>query len=85
MKFIIKDNSQEPKMLPMEGRAQNGDYYQVNSKYLIKNGSPFLPVMGEFHFSCWHPDEWKKRFEEESRRSGYCRHLSSDPPRGKAG
>ena len=58
MKFIIKDNSQEPKMLPMEGRAQNGDYYQVNSKYLIKNSRPFLPVMGEFHFSRWHPDEW---------------------------
>ncbi|NMA84712.1 MAG: hypothetical protein GX962_12730, partial [Epulopiscium sp.] len=51
MEFIIKKNNQLPTMLPMSGRSAKGDKYEVNSKYLMKNGKPILPVMGEFHFS----------------------------------
>ena len=47
-------------MLPMSGRSAKGDKYEVNSKYLMKNGKPILPVMGEFHFSRWDPKEWEE-------------------------
>lgn len=60
MQFIIGKNSKIPKMLSMSGRSANGDVYEVNSKYLIKNGKPILPVMGEFHFSRWNPEEWEE-------------------------
>jgi hypothetical protein len=60
MQFIIDKNKQIPKLLPMSGKAANGDVYEVNSKYLIKNGKPILPVMGEFHFSRWNPEEWEE-------------------------
>jgi beta-galactosidase len=60
MQFIIEKNSKTPKMLSMSGRAANGDVYEVNSKFFIKNRKPMLPVMGEFHFSRWNPEEWEE-------------------------
>jgi beta-galactosidase len=60
MQFIIEKNKVIPKMLSMSGKAANGDVYEVNSRYLIKNGKPMLPVMGEFHFSRWNPEEWEE-------------------------
>ncbi|MFY9202105.1 MAG: beta-galactosidase, partial [Limnochordia bacterium] len=60
MYFRISGNTRQPVVLPMAGEAQNGDRYEVNSRYLLKNGRPILPVMGEFHFSRWHPDEWRE-------------------------
>jgi hypothetical protein len=60
MQFIIEKNNQEPKLLAMSGKAANGDVYEVNSKYFIKNGKPMLPVMGEFHFSRLKPEEWEE-------------------------
>lgn len=60
MYFRISGNTRQPVVLPMAGEAQNGDRYEVNSRSLLKNGRPILPVMGEFHFSRWHPDEWRE-------------------------
>jgi beta-galactosidase len=60
MQFIIENNNAIPKKLNMSGKAANADVYEVNSKFLIKNGKPILPVMGEFHFSRWSPDEWEE-------------------------
>lgn len=60
MQFIIEKNSKTQKMLNMSGKSANGDVYEVNSKFLIKNGKPILPVMGEFHFSRWSPNEWEE-------------------------
>lgn len=60
MQFKIEKNNSKPKMLDMSGRAANGDVYEVNSRYLIKNGKPILPVMGEFHFSRWNPADWEE-------------------------
>jgi hypothetical protein len=33
----------------MGGKALDGDKYTVNTSYMLKNGKPFLPIMGEFH------------------------------------
>jgi len=60
MQFIIERKNDIPKMLDMSGKAANGDLYEVNSRHLIKNGRPMLPVMGEFHFSRWNPEEWEE-------------------------
>lgn len=60
MQFVIEKNNQMPKMLRMSGKSATGDIYEVNSKHLIKNGKPILPVMGEFHFSRFNPMEWEE-------------------------
>lgn len=39
--------------------APNGDKLEVNSLYFIKNGQPWYPVMGEFHFSRFPKSQWK--------------------------
>lgn len=49
-----------PVLLPMNGMTANGDEYAVNSKYLVKNGKPLFPIMGEFHFSRWQPESWEE-------------------------
>lgn len=36
-----------------------GDRIGVNSQYLTLNGKPWMPVMGEFHYSRTPPDEWE--------------------------
>jgi hypothetical protein len=38
----------------------NGDEIAVNSQYLTLDGKPWLPVMGEFHFSRYPEAEWEK-------------------------
>lgn len=37
--------------LDLGGRCLNGDTIGVNSFYLERNNIPFIPVIGEFHFS----------------------------------
>ncbi|MGN0383070.1 MAG: beta-galactosidase, partial [Eubacterium sp.] len=34
--------------------------YEINSKYMIKNGKPWFPVMGEFHYSRYPRKYWKE-------------------------
>lgn len=46
--------------LPMGGGDKDGNRYGVNSGYLTKNGRPVLPIMGEFHFSRYAPEEWEE-------------------------
>ncbi len=38
----------------------NGDVIGVNSQYLTMDGKPWLPVMGEFHFSRYPADRWEE-------------------------
>lgn len=40
--------------------APNGDALGVNSRYLTRNGMPWLPVMGEFHFSRVPRNRWEE-------------------------
>jgi beta-galactosidase len=50
-----------PSLLPM-GRATNpaGHSITVNSAYLMQDGKPWLPVMGEFHFSRYPHQYWEE-------------------------
>ena len=40
-------------------RAADGQTLTVNSRYLMLNGKPWLPVMGEFHYSRMPVSEWE--------------------------
>ena len=37
-----------------------GSGIEVNSRYFLKNGNPFIPVMGEIHFSRVAPENWER-------------------------
>ncbi|MDE1155940.1 MAG: beta-galactosidase [Acidobacteriaceae bacterium] len=41
-------------------RNPQGDVISVNSQYLTYDGKPWLPVMGEFHFSRYPESEWER-------------------------
>lgn len=59
MKVTIGEKTALEK-LPINGKDKEGNLYEVNNKYLMKNGRPMLPVMGEFHFSRWNSSEWEE-------------------------
>lgn len=40
-------------------RRPDGETLTVNSQYLVLNGKPWLPVMGEFHYSRYPQREWE--------------------------
>jgi beta-galactosidase len=44
--------------LRLGGRAPDGREIGVNSRYLTLDGAPWLPVMGEFHFSRYPEQDW---------------------------
>ena len=39
--------------------APDGETFSYNSQYLIKNGQPWFPVMGEFHYARCPESEWE--------------------------
>jgi len=41
-------------------RTPAGSVLAVNSRYLMRDGKPWLPVMGEFHFSRYPRDRWEE-------------------------
>jgi beta-galactosidase len=45
--------------LHLGGTSSNGHSLQVNSRYLVLDGKPWLPVMGEFHFSRYPESQWE--------------------------
>ena len=45
--------------LHMGGTSSDGHSIQVNSRYFTLDGKPWLPVMGEFHFSRYPASEWE--------------------------
>lgn len=57
------NTEQQPPVL--EGHLKmGGSGIEVNSRYFIKNGKPFIPVMGEMHFSRINPEEWERELEK---------------------
>lgn len=53
-----------PRPHPVEARlgnskAPDGQTLTVNSQYLVLNGTPWLPVMGEFHYSRVPESQWE--------------------------
>ena len=41
------------------GRSPDGSTLTLNSRYLVRDGKPWLPVMGEFHFSRYPKEYWE--------------------------
>ncbi len=50
--------------LDLGGRSSNGDTIGVNSFYLERNGKPFIPVIGEFHFSRYPNQYWDEELKK---------------------
>lgn len=49
----------ESGFLHLGGKSASGHDLEINSRYLTMDGKPFLPVMGEFHFSRYPQQEWE--------------------------
>jgi len=49
-----------PKPLPFAvgGRSSTGHVFSANSRYLLLDGKPWFPIMGEFHFSRYPAADW---------------------------
>ena len=45
--------------LNLGGKNNRGEEITLNSKYLIRNGKPWIPVMGEIHFSRLNRSDWR--------------------------
>ena len=50
--------------LSMAGTAPDGTHLTVNNRYLVKNGQPWLPVMGEVHYSRIPPEQWRAELQK---------------------
>lgn len=50
--------------LDLGGTNKNGDKIEVNSFYLERNGKPFIPVIGEFHFSRYPHQYWDEELKK---------------------
>jgi beta-galactosidase len=51
-----------PSELPFAvgGRSPAGQVLAANSRYLLRDGRPWFPVMGEFHYTRYPADEWER-------------------------
>jgi len=50
--------------LDLGGTSAKGDKIEVNSFYLERNGKPFIPVIGEFHFSRYPHQYWDEQLKK---------------------
>ena len=50
----------EPLPFPVGGRAPDGHVLSANSRYLLKDGTPWFPVMGEFHYARYPESGWEE-------------------------
>ena len=42
------------------GRTPDGRFLSINSRYLMLDGKPWFPVMGEFHYSRYPAADWER-------------------------
>ncbi len=47
--------------LELGGQSPDGGSIEVNSFYLLRNGRPYVPVLGEFHYSRYPREQWKEQ------------------------
>ena len=50
----------EPLPFAVGGRAPDGHVLSANSRYLLKDGTPWFPVMGEFHYARYPETGWEE-------------------------
>jgi beta-galactosidase len=63
---VLRVDASAPVPEPVSGhirlgtaRAPDGSTLGINNQYLTRNGQPWLPVMGEFHYSRSPADSWE--------------------------
>ena len=56
----IKPKPPTGKHLRMGGSSPDGTVIAVNNRYLLKNNQPWLPIMGELHFSRYPRQYWEE-------------------------
>ncbi len=52
MKYMVREGH-----LNLGGKSITGESIEVNSFYIVRNGEPYFPVMGEFHY-CRYPNQY---------------------------
>jgi len=64
MRYTVKLPFQQevvPEVLNFGGtNPKTGESLGVTKDYFTRNGEPWYPVMGEFHFSRYNPDKWEE-------------------------
>ena len=65
IRFTPQSSAQEPIDI---GAGANGDVIGSTAHHLVRDGKPWYPVMGEFHYSRYPADEW----ETELRKMKAC-------------
>lgn len=50
----------EEGFLHLGGKSATGHYLEIDSRYLMIDGKPMLPIMGEFHFSRYPAQFWEE-------------------------
>ncbi len=62
--IIITGHKRTPVPHPMRGKDASGNLYEVDNISFLKNGKRFYPVMGEFHFSRYEPEDWEEELQK---------------------
>jgi hypothetical protein len=50
----------QPLPFPAGGRSPDGHTLSINDRYLLRDGEPWFPVMGEFQYSRYPENQWEK-------------------------
>jgi len=58
---LVEPKEQE---ILMSGKNKNGEVISVNRKYFTKNGLPWFPITGEFHYSRYPSEYWKEALQK---------------------
>ncbi|MGD0569169.1 MAG: beta-galactosidase [Candidatus Sulfotelmatobacter sp.] len=53
-----------PLPFPVGGRSPDGHVLSANSRYLIRDGKPWFPVMGEFHYARYPEADWEMEIQK---------------------
>ena len=55
----VAPKAPEPLAFAVGGKSPSGHVLSANTRYLTRDGQPWFPVMGEFHFSRYPAAEWE--------------------------
>jgi beta-galactosidase len=63
VRIDVRQPSAPPTPLPFAvgGQSPQGHSLSANSRYLIRDGQPWFPIMGEFHFSRYPEGGWEEQ------------------------
>ena len=61
IRFDPQESAQEPIAI---GAGANGEQIGSTAHHLIRDGRPWYPVMGEFHYSRYPAEEWEKELRK---------------------